>query len=124
MLAFTFRRGVENPNRKTVEHHSPCLVAGPFTDPLKALADATFKLLEEAVIATIDDVRREVFRLATGDMHSSPFDSKVLDALRSRCSKLLEAPAAVLIVDEGQPFLLGIGAVAEEVRGSRLPHLG
>ena len=60
---------------------------------MKALADATFTLLEETVIATIGDVRREAFRLATGNMHASPFDAKVLDTLRARWAELLDSPA-------------------------------
>ena len=64
------------------------------------------ELAEETVISTIGDVRREAFRLATGNMHASPFDLKVLTDLRHRWSKLLESPSQALVVDEGQPFLL------------------
>ena len=62
--------------------------------------------MEETVIATIGDVRREAFRLATGNMHASPFGAKVLDTLRPRWAELLDSPAQALIVDEGQPVLL------------------
>ena len=73
---------------------------------MKELAEETFKLLEETVISTIGDVRREAFRLATGNMHASPFDLRVLTDLRHRWSKLLESPSQALVVDEGQPFLM------------------
>ena len=70
------------------------------------LAKATFKLLEDTVVATVGDVRREAFRLATGNMKESPFDGEVLRSLRGRWAKLLDAPDQALVVDEGQPFLL------------------
>ncbi len=73
---------------------------------MKVLAEETFKLLEETVISTIGDVRREAFRLATGNMHASPFDLKVLTNLRHRWSELLESPSQALVVDDRQPFLL------------------
>lgn len=70
------------------------------------LAKATFKLLEDTVVATVGDVRREAFRLATGNVKESPFDGEVLRSLRGRWAKLLDAPDQALVVDEGQPFLL------------------
>ena len=70
------------------------------------LAKATFKLLEDTVVANVGDVRREAFRLATGNMKESPFDGEVLRSLRGRWAKLLDAPDQALVVDEGQPFLL------------------
>ena len=66
---------------------------------MKELAEETFKFLQ-------GDVRREAFRLATGNMHASPFDLKVLTDLRHRWAKLLESPSQALVVEEGQPFLL------------------
>ena len=69
-------------------------------------AEETFKLLEETVTSTIGDVRREAFRLATGNMQASPFGLEVLSTLRHKWSRLLESPWQALVVDEGQPFLL------------------
>ena len=73
---------------------------------VKKLAEDTFQLLEDTVVSTVGDIRREAFRLATGNMHSSHFDSMVLSCLRARWSKLLRSPTQALIVDDGQPFLL------------------
>ena len=69
---------------------------------MKDFAEETFKLLEETVISNIGDVRREAFRLATGNMQASPFGLEVLSALWRKWSRLLESPSQ----DEGQPFLL------------------
>ena len=73
---------------------------------MKEFAEETFNLLKETVVSNIGDVRREAFRLATGNMKESPFSSKALAELRHKWAKLLESPSQALIVDEGQPFLL------------------
>ena len=73
---------------------------------MKDFAEETFKLLKETVISNIGDVRREAFRLATGNMQASPFGLEALSALRRKWSRLLESPSQALVVDEGQPFLL------------------
>ena len=69
-------------------------------------AEETYKLLEETVTSNIGDVRREAFRLATGNMKASPFSPETLAGLRHKWSRLLESPSQALVVDEGQPFLL------------------
>ena len=51
------------------------LITGATIDLLLELAKATFKLLEDTVVATVGDVRREAFRLATGNMKESPVRS-------------------------------------------------
>jgi len=83
-------------------------IAGVSIDPpiCWILPKATLKLLEDTVVATVGDVRREAFRLATGNMKESPFDDEVLKSLRGRWAKLLDAPNQALVIDEGQPFLL------------------
>ena len=73
---------------------------------MKEFAEETFNLLKETAVSNIGDVRREAFRLATGNMKESPFSSKALAELRHKWAKLLESPSQALIVDEGQPFLL------------------
>ena len=71
--------------------HPSCRAFHRPTDMIN-FAEETFKLLEETVTSNIGDVRREAFRLATGNMKASPFGLEVLSNLRHKWSKLLESP--------------------------------
>ena len=70
------------------------------------MLELAFKLLEDTVVSTVGDLRREAFRLATGNMKSSPFDDGTLKRLREQWARLLAVPEQALIVGDGQPFLL------------------
>ena len=75
-------------------------------DDMKRLADATYKILLDTVVASIKDVRLESFKLVTGKLVSSPCTKERLDEARKRWAELLPAPKEALVVDDGQPFLL------------------
>ena len=87
------------------------------TVEMKKLAAETFKRLHSAVTESMQDVRKDAFRLVTGKIQSSPFTEEVLNKVRGEVAMLLRDPEDALVRDEGQPFFLRMLAHWLEVFG-------
>ena len=75
-------------------------------DSMKQLAESTYNVLLDCVLASIKDLRMEAFKLVTGKLKVSPFSNEKLNEARERWAALLPYPKDALLVDDGQPFLL------------------
>ena len=85
------------------------------SDACKLAKDLQGTLLA-ALRSEMGDLRREAFRLATGNMKVSPFKPVFLTRLRNAWVKLLGGDPQLLEVPDRQPFLfLCLGGDREEI---------